>query len=309
MEMIRGINFAPFPRRGVLASAEAKESLRAMAEQLHADTVILTPSGLQRDAHSTRIDWEGPGTPTDEELTDAIRLIHGMGMRVILKPTVNCMDGTWRAYISFIEPDSPAEAHWSDWFRSHTEFQCHYARIAEAERCEMFLTGCEMVMSDHRDADWRALIAAVRACYSGPVGYNCDKYREDQVTWWDCVDVISSSGYYPTGSWEKQLDRIEAVLERYRKPFFFAELGCMAISGAADLPNEWKLQGSEDYAQQAAWYREMFGATLRRSWVRGYAFWDWGGSLSAPANGGRTYHLYGTEAGSLVGRVYEGKGL
>lgn len=59
------------------------------------------------------------------------------------------------------------------------------------------LTGCEMTMTEHREAEWRALIAAVRQQYHGPVSYNCDKYGEDHVNWWDAVDCIASSGYYP----------------------------------------------------------------------------------------------------------------
>ena len=35
------------------------------------------------------------------------------------------------------------------------------------------------------------LIAEVRTVYDGPVGYNCDKYGEDHITWWDAVDVIA----------------------------------------------------------------------------------------------------------------------
>ncbi len=33
-----------------------------------------------------------------------------------------------------------------------------------------------------------------------------DKYQENNVTWWDCVDVISSSGYYPIDDWDRQLE-------------------------------------------------------------------------------------------------------
>lgn len=66
----------------------------------------------------------------------------------------------------------------------------------------MLIAGCEMVMSEHREKEWREVIAAIRECYDGTVSYNTDKYQEDRVKWWDCVDVISSSGYYPvrTGS-------------------------------------------------------------------------------------------------------------
>lgn len=54
----------------------------------------------------------------------------------------------------------------------------------------------------------------------GLVSYNTDKYQEDHVSWWDCVDVISSSGYYPIDQWEQELDRIEKTVLKYRKPFF-----------------------------------------------------------------------------------------
>ena len=61
---------------------------------------------------------------------------------------------------------------------------------------------------------WRELVRQVREVYPGLVTYNCDKYQEDRLTWWDAVDVISSSGYYPTGTWERHLDRIERVVAR-----------------------------------------------------------------------------------------------
>lgn len=305
MKFIKGINFATFARRGVLGSPEARASLEQMLEELSPDFVILTPAAMQATAHSVTIDFAGPHTSADDELTDTIRFLHGRGVRVALKPTVNCLDGTWRAYISFIEPDVPSEPKWSEWFASYTAFQLHYAQIAQREGCCMFMPGCEMVMADHRDAEWRALIAAIREVFGGLVAYNCDKYQEDRVTWWDCVDVIASSGYYPSGDWDRQLDRIEQVVNRYQKPFFFSELGCMAVQGAAQLPNDWTLTGQPDPDEQTAWYRDMFRAALKRPWVGGFAFWDWAGIPYTPDAPGHTYDLRGTEAAQLVRSVYE----
>lgn len=79
--------------------------------------------------------------------------------------------------------------------------------------------------------------------YHGLVSYNTDKYQEAHVSWWDCVDVISSSGYYPIDQWEQELDRIEKTVLKYRKPFFFAEAGCMSRKGSGMIPNNWELQG------------------------------------------------------------------
>ena len=142
------------------------------------------------------------------------------GIRVGLKPTVNCKDGTWRAYISFFEHDVPCEPKWENWFASYVEFQTHYARIAEEEQCDIFIAGCEMVMTEHREKQWREVIASICREYHGLVSYNTDKYQEDQVSWWDCVDMISSSGYYPIDQWEQELDRIEKTVLKYQKPFF-----------------------------------------------------------------------------------------
>ena len=69
-----------------------------------------------------------------------------------------------------------------------------------------------------------------RSVYDGIVTYNCDKYQEDHVGWWDAVDVISSSGYYPVDDWENQLDRIEPVVAASGKPFFFMEAGCRSAN-------------------------------------------------------------------------------
>ena len=51
----------------------------------------------------------------------------------------------------------------------------------------------------------------IRRIYNGALTYNCDKYQEHNVKWWDALDYISSSGYYPVGTISKELDRIEAV--------------------------------------------------------------------------------------------------
>lgn len=164
---------------------------------------------------------------------------------------MNCKDGTWRAFISFFKHDVLCEPKWENWFASYKEFQTHYARIAEEEQCDIFIAGCEMVMTEHREKQWREVIASIRKEYHGLVSYNTDKYQEDHVSWWDCVDVISSSGYYPIDQWEQELDRIEKTVLKYRKPFFFAEAGCMSRKGSGMVPNNWELQGELRLEEQS----------------------------------------------------------
>ena len=211
---------------------------------------------------------------------------------------VNCADGTWRAHINFFDVDVPGEPTWAQWFASYTEFIVHHARIAQETGAEMLSIGCEMVQSDRRADQWRALVAEVRAVYDGTLTYNCDKYQEDRLTWWDAVDVISSSGYYPVGTWDEQLDRIEGVVAAHGKPFLFLESGCPSREGSQHMPNDWTLQGAPDQAAQREFYEEMFAATARRPWVDGFMLWDWPARLydEADAAADTDYYVYAKEA-------------
>lgn len=307
MDFIKGISFAPFHRQGSLSTLEAKESFDYMIEHTGADFVVLAPAGLQNTAHSEEICYTSHATFSDQELIDMIRHAKRRGIRVALKPTVNCKNGDWRAYISFFDHDVICEPKWSNWFSSYTKFQAHYADIAEAERCEMLIAGCEMVMSEHREEEWRQVIASIREHYSGIVSYNTDKYQEDHVSWWDCVDVISSSGYYPIDQWEKELDRIEKVVKRYQKPFFFAEAGCMSRKGSSTVPNNWGLQGELRPEEQVEWYQAMFAACRKRPWMKGYAMWEWAPKLptKAAASKDTSYELCNKPVQEVIKDYYE----
>ena len=105
MEYICGFTFAPFCGAGVLNSASAKESLKQMQERTGADFVIFAPNGVQKNAHSEEICYTSEATMTDEELVEMIAYAKELGLRVALKPTANCADGTWRAFISFFDYD------------------------------------------------------------------------------------------------------------------------------------------------------------------------------------------------------------
>lgn len=213
--------FCGFSAQRSIGFGRIQKKYGGMVRRIHTNWVIFTPSGMQETPYSEEIRYDGEKSCTDEELYDMIRYAQSLGLKVALKPTVNCDNGVWRARISFFDHDVPCEPKWGNWFESHIAFQKHYAQIAQRAGCELFLAGCEMTMTEHRETEWRKLIAEVRTVYDGPVGYNCDKYGEDHITWWDAVDVIASSGYYPIDDWDNQLDRIEKVVKNFRSPFCF----------------------------------------------------------------------------------------
>ena len=293
--------------RGTWNTPEGRRSLDELG-RLGGNWIGVTFAALQDTAQSTTIPFEDEPTLTDDEVRWAIREGKSRGWKVCLKPVVNCADGTWRGWIGFFDWDVPGEPNWTQWFASYTRFMLHYARIAEEEGVELLCIGCEMVRSDSQDAKWRALITEIRAVYSGPITYNCDKYQEDRVTWWDAVDIVSSSGYYPIGEWDTQLDRIEKVVKGSGKPFFFMETGCPSREGSGARPNDWTLRGSVSGTEQERFYRDMFEACARRDWVRGFMLWDWLATLYSREDAAQNndYCIYGKPAETVVRAEFGG---
>ena len=304
--LINGVTFAWMSDKGSLKGDMCHASIDRMIEGLNPTHIILPVLAWQETAQSTAIDYR-TRTFDDDEVIGLIGYIHNKGVQVILKPMVNIRDGTWRAYIDFINNDVPCEPKWRDWFAAYTKYQTHYARMAEDMGVYMFIAGCELILSERREAEWRRLIEAVRGEYAGLVTYNTDKYQEDRVNWWDACDVISSSGYYPWDDWDRQLTRIEGVVRKYDKPFFFAEAGCPAVAGAANVPNDWSRKGAYDPEEQDKYYRSMFAACERYPFVKGYGLWDWPLDLESAGTEAykRSYHIYGTQAEKTIRRYFD----
>lgn len=285
-----------------------KTQIDDMVDKCAINTVNFIVGARQEHAYSTDIDWKGPHIPEDRQMTDLIRYAKDKGLKTILKPMLNTTDGYWRAFIRFFDEDVPCEPKWSDWFRNYTEYMVHYARMAESEGVDMLIVGCELVGTDHRDAEWRALIAEVRKVYKGWVTYNCDKYQEHNVKWWDACDAISSSGYYPIPDWTNQIARIESVVKEFDLPFFFSEVGCPSTAGSGAIPNDWTLVGKSpvDLEEQKKFFQTMFDFSEPLDWHFGYSIWDWPANVRPNYNPETDpgYSVIDKPAGNLIKEVF-----
>lgn len=307
MENINGMTFGFMSRRGDWFDPRSRESLRFMKERCQVSHVILPITVTQEHPQATTIDWQSEDVVSDAEVKEIIEYAKKLGLKVILKPMVNVANGVWRAHINFFDHDVLCEPTWGQWFSSYREYLTHYAKLAEETGCEMFVVGCELVNSDRREAQWRETIAQVRNYYHGLITYNCDKYQEDHLTWWDAVDVISSSGYYPINKWEQELERIGKVVKKQQKPFFFCEVGCPSRKGSQYLPNDWRLVGEVSMEAQAQWFAAMFRACDQQDWIQGYGIWDWKAFLydEKQAMKDDDYGVYGKPAESIILEKYK----
>ncbi|MDR0411893.1 MAG: hypothetical protein LBH75_07985 [Treponema sp.] len=302
--MIRGFTFLFANReRTQVSPEETRESLRAMESATACDTAVLAFGALQDTPQSETIEYKG-AVPSDEELKSAAAYCRELGLSVILKPMLNCRNGVWRAYIDFFDHPAPCEPKWSRWFESYTDYIVRYAALAAEIKADMLMIGCELVQSERKDGYWRTLVEKVRTVYQGEITYNTDKYQEDAVSWWDAVDYISSSGYYPVDQWDENLDRIETVVRRFKKPFFFAECGCPSRSGSSFIPNDWTRKGELNLEEQAVYYTTMFEKAIVRPWVQGFVCWAHLETYARFPIINDDYSVFGKPASQAVKRFY-----
>ncbi len=286
MDFLNAYTFGFCEKRGFTQRGAWKESLDRMIRSTGCNGLILPVCAWQDHTYSTAIDSDHPDVMSAEDVRNVCDYAKSRGLRIILKAMVNCRDGYWRAYIRFFDHPVPVEPGWEAWFAAWTGHVKRVAAMAEENRADLYCIGCEMVGTDHRDAEWRALIREVREIYHGPLTYNCDKYQEDHVAWWDAVDVISSSGYYPVSDLEKEFARIRAVAEREQKPFMFMECGCPSRNGSEQRPNDWRFGRGISPETQAVWYSAFTGMLEKHPFIRGTGWWDWSATRLYPEYAG-----------------------
>ena len=207
--MKKGFTYGWNARRGMLKTDSSFESMKRMAA-MGCDWTALAFMITQPSFSSSRFGFDYRFCVTDSEIILAVNRLKSLGLKVCMKPILNCEDGVWRARISFPDIEFPVSAddgsehqngkvnkYWDEWFSCYTAFMCHYAEIAESTGCEMFCVGCEMLGTEHKEDYWRRLIAELRKIYHGERVYNTNHGSENKVNWFDCVDYIGTSAYFP----------------------------------------------------------------------------------------------------------------
>ncbi|MBR4068446.1 MAG: glycosyl hydrolase family 53 [Clostridia bacterium] len=285
---IKGFTYGWDGRRGAYRTPEAALSMERLAA-LGGNWAALAFGVVQDSYNATQIRPDYRYTVTDRDIATAVDTLHHNGLKVCLKPVVNCADGLWRANITFPDDAYARRDYWKEWFESYTAFLCHYAEIAEETGCEMFCVGCEMVGTERKEDHWRSTIAAVREIYHGPIVYNTNHGHEFDVKWWDAVDLIGTSAYYkvaqkPGESMENMKaawdERKESLRELSRqnggKQILFMEIGCRSASGCAMMPYDFShREFPYDEDEQANFYESCFRSMWDEDWFAGWFWWDW----------------------------------
>lgn len=298
---IKGYTYGWDSHKGMLGTEKSAESIKAMAA-MGGNWACLAFAVTQERFSSTRFGFDYRWCNTDREIERGIAQLKENGLKVCLKPILNCEDGTWRANITFPEREFPVYdksgklvSYWNEWFSCYTAFICHYAEIAEYTGCEMLCIGCEMIGTEHKEAEWRELIAKVREIYHGPLVYNANHGKEENVKWFDALDYIGTSAYYPVAreggassdemlaEWKKHKKGLERIAEKFGKKIIFMEIGCRNARGCAVMPWDFvHVEYPRDEDEQYNFYESALKAMWDEPYFAGFFWWDWKTFLLPP---------------------------
>jgi len=281
---IKGFTYGYAAKRSDFRSTAAVKSQELLYD-IGINSLCLAVVVTQKNFYSTDISFDYSRTPTDRDVAFAVNKAAERGINVCLKPMLNSDDGMWRAYIKFPDLNMRGQdVYWTEWFKSYTAFMLHYAELAEELHCATLCIGCEMTGTEHKEAYWRELIAKIRAVYSGKLVYNTNHDKEESVPWWDGLDYIGISAYYPVGNvketavkkWEEIKQNLNRLSDKIGKKYIFMEIGCRSALGCADMPWDF-LHHEYPYSEeeQADFYDTCLEVFENEPRFAGAYWWDW----------------------------------
>lgn len=322
----KGMTFGFYARNGYFSSPQAKIEVDRMAE-LGIEWICVVSTVMQDAMMSVRQYRDFHITPADDELRDIIAYIQDKGIKVMLRPMIECWDGTQRCHINFpddneIIPGKPIN-YWSKWFDSYIELTRHYARLATRAGCAAYCLDSELNNTVRQSAHWLRVVEAARREFSGHLTTSMINTPQfiDQLQnpnhWFFALDSLGSSMYAPAAAKagatvDEMVAFLAPVVEHnrqfsaaYGKPFYFGEAGCCATAGAAKLPYFWNNGGGYDGREQANYFEATIKAFGAESWWRGLFWWKWEEQNHRPQfkddpAGDKGFTIYGKPAAEVM---------
>jgi hypothetical protein len=262
--------------------AEARRQLDVLAD-MNLNWVAVTDHLYMPDLHRPELRGR---QARPEAMTRFVTHARNRGIQVLFKPHIwsrSFWGGTtWHGSI-----EMRSEADWQAFFKNYGDWIVEHARVAQAAGAGAFCVGTELQGTVHREAEWRELIRRVREVFEGPLTYSASFGEWEQITWWDALDCVSITAYWPIvpedrepteaairAGWRDIFARLEPFKARVGRPIVFTELGYTASGRAHHAPWEHH-EVAPDPALQARLYRVSLDEIARSGVVDGVLLWKW----------------------------------
>lgn len=293
--MFKGVTFGYYAKNGYFASPEAKREVDRIAE-LGVPWICLVVTIMQDTFYSTRMYRDFLMTPGDDELIGIIGYIHSKGIQVMLRPMIECWDGTQRSYLTLPQGEihsGKAFTYCDDWFRNYAHATRHYLRIADQTGCEAYGFDSELNTLVPRNEHWLKLVESARSQYRGHLTtcfINTERFLpflEDEKFWFYTLDSVGTSFYYPAskdgsgtvGDMVEYLrPRVEPMTlfaEKLGTCFYLGECGCCSVENATSRPGYWKNGKHYSGQQQADYLSAVIRLFEEQPWFGGLFWWKW----------------------------------
>ena len=178
------------------------------------------------------------------------------------------------------------------------------APLAEQSNVDLLILGTEQgeYAGPEFDSEWRHIISAVRAVFSGELTYDAlgeigiGQFVADDTTFWDALDYIGVSMYLPLasdstpslseayatlynnpiffGNTTASVDvpaALQALSERFGKDILFTEAGSSSVTGV--LANPTSVSGDLNFYEQAVRYAVLLDEFSKYDWFQGFNWW------------------------------------
>ena len=323
--MFKGVTLGYYAPNGYFASPEAKTEIDRIAE-LGVPWICLVTTIMQDAFYSTRMYRDFRNTPSDDELIDIIRCIHSKDIKVMLRPMIECHDGTQRSYLTLPQGEiQPGMAfnYRNEWFDNYAFLTRHYLRIAKQTGCEAYGFDSELNNLVGCSKNWLKIVELARSLYSGHLTscfIRTERYIDllnDKDFWFYSLDSVGTSYYYPAtedgrGTVESMAEfmkpnaeTMRRFAEKYGKCFYLGECGCCSVENATKLPYYWKNGKYYDGKQQADYMSAVIRLFENQPWWGGMFWWKWDQQIVRPdflddPAGDKGFIIYGKPAAEVM---------
>jgi len=255
--------------------------------KVNADWVALVPYAFSRQDNpevyfNTTTQWWGERV---EGVETSIKYAKANNMKVMIKPQV-WIHGMWVGDVNH-----KSETDWKIWEDSYKAYIMQFINLAAKYDIEMVCIGTEYRASvEKRETFWRNMIAEIRQIYNGKLTYSANWDDYDRVPFWDALDYIGISSYFPLSDmdtpprlllsyrWGKYVKKLRKLSQKWDRKILFTEYGYLSVDGAAG--KTWKLEKvvnelDVNEQAQANGYDALLGAFWEEDFWAGGFLWKW----------------------------------
>ena len=250
-----------------------------------ATDVLVVVNAYQTDRFSSDISLRSGRSPSEANVARTLEQVKRAGMRAAVMPVVRLERRAPREWRGLIAPADGLDA----WFASYRSFVMPLARIAEKTGAARLVIGSELGSLERYEDQWRPLIREVRERFSGTMTYSANWDHADSVGFWDALDEVGLTAYFPVGgkespsnealahAWRTPREQIARLRRQTGKPVLITEVGYTSRLGAAARPWEHTSSGKIDLELQRKLYRGFCNAFSETPSVAGFYVWNWFG--------------------------------